>query len=92
MKIEQERLDLEKEETEEEAVAHFQRWAQNPKVREAICGKCVSLSPEEKMARIRQIFGMNADPDLQNRVPASGTPSGAGGHTDTGPEGGAPNS
>lgn len=45
LKIEQERLERDREETEEEAVEHFKRWADNPRVREAICEKC--LSPEE---------------------------------------------
>jgi len=58
LKIEQARLEGEREETEEEVVEHFRRWAQNPKVREAICGKCVS--PEEREERIRQIFGLSA--------------------------------
>jgi hypothetical protein len=57
LKIVQARLEGEREETEEEVVEHFRRWAQNPKAREAICGKC--LSPEEREQRIRQIFGLS---------------------------------
>lgn len=57
LKIEQARLAQEREETEEEAVKHFRRWAQNPKVRESLCGKC--LSPEERDERLRQIFGLD---------------------------------
>jgi hypothetical protein len=57
LKIEQARLEGEREETEEEVVEHFRRWAQNPKVREAICGKCTS--PEEREQRLRHIFGLN---------------------------------
>ena len=56
LKIEQARLDRERDETEEEVVAHFQRWVKNPKVRESICGGCVS--PEERERRLRQIFGL----------------------------------
>ena len=56
LKIEQARLDRERDETEEEVVAHFQRWAKNPKVRELICGGCVSL--EERERRLRQTFGL----------------------------------
>ena len=56
LKIEQARLAQEREETEEEAVEHFRRWAQNPRVRELMCGKC--LSPEEREERLRQIFGL----------------------------------
>ena len=56
LKMEQARLDRERDETEEEAVAHFQRWAKNPAVREMICGHCVS--PEERERRLRAIFGL----------------------------------
>jgi hypothetical protein len=56
LKIEQARLDREREETEEEVVAHFQRWARNPTVRDLICGNCISL--EERERRLRQIFGL----------------------------------
>ena len=56
LKIEQERSNRERDETEEEVVAHFQRWAKNPKVREAICGNCVSV--EERERRLREIFGL----------------------------------
>ena len=60
LKIEQERLERERQETEAEAVEHFKRWAGNSKVREAICGKC--LSEAEKEARLREIFGLEPKP------------------------------
>jgi hypothetical protein len=60
LKIEHERLEREREETEAEAVEHFKRWANNPTVREAICGEC--LSPEERERRLREIFGRPPEP------------------------------
>jgi hypothetical protein len=77
LKIEQERLERNREETEEEAVEHFKRWATNPKVREAICGEC--LNPEEREARMREIFGLSpkpsADAEQQEDAPPDGSPS-----------------
>jgi hypothetical protein len=61
LKIEQARLEREREETEEEVVAHFQRWARNPAVRDMICGNC--LSPEERERRMRAIFGLAPKPE-----------------------------
>jgi hypothetical protein len=58
LKLEQERLTEEKEWTEEELIEHFQRWAKNSSVRDCICGK--HLSPEEREARMREIFGLPA--------------------------------
>jgi hypothetical protein len=60
LKIEQARLDEEREKTEEEVIAHFQQWARNPKVRQSICGGC--LTEEERDRRIRQIFGLPESP------------------------------
>jgi len=75
LKMEQERLKRDREETEEEteeeAVEHFKRWANNPKVREAICGKC--LSPEEREARIREIYGRPPEPTVEAAPAASGS-------------------
>ena len=56
LKIEQERLDRERQKTEEEAVEHFKRWAQNPVVKDCLCAKYVS--PEERAARLREIYGL----------------------------------
>lgn len=57
LKIENERLREQQDWTEEELIEHFQRWAQNPKVRAAICGGC--LTPEQKEQRLREIFGLS---------------------------------
>ena len=57
LRIEQERLARDRQQTEDEVVEHFKRWARNPKVRDWIC--CGSLSPEERERRIREIFGLS---------------------------------
>jgi hypothetical protein len=55
LKMEQERLEREREKTEEEVIAHFQRWLRNPEVRDLVCQNYIS--PEEREARSREIFG-----------------------------------
>ena len=55
LKMEQVRLERECEKTEEEVVAHFQRWLKNPEVRDMVCQNYVS--PEERERRLREIFG-----------------------------------
>jgi hypothetical protein len=73
LKIEQERLQRERDQTEEELVEHFKRWARNPKVRDWIC--CDSLSPEERERRLREIFGLSPDhtanPAAQSHAPTN---------------------
>ena len=59
LKIEQERLARDRQQTEDEVVEYFKRWARNPKVRDWIC--CGSLSPEERERRLREIFGLSPD-------------------------------
>ena len=56
LKVEQARLDREEDWTEEELIEHFERWARNPKVRDWICGHCISN--EERVRRLRAIFGL----------------------------------
>ena len=45
-----------REKTEEDIVAHFQRWIKNPAVRDLICQNWVN--PEERERRMREIFGL----------------------------------
>jgi hypothetical protein len=73
LRIEQERLDEQKDWTEEEAIEYFQRWADNPRVRESICGPC--LSPEERRRRIREIFGLPPEAEPGEGPGASPTES-----------------
>jgi hypothetical protein len=56
LQMERERLERDREKTEEEVVVHFQRWLKNPAVRDAVCQDYVS--PEERERRLREIFGL----------------------------------
>ena len=56
LRIERERLEADREKTEEEVLEHFQRWAQNASVREWMAEE--SISPAERERRLRQIFGL----------------------------------
>ncbi len=58
--LERERLEREREKTEAEVVAQFERWAKNPQVRDWICQAWVS--PEERERRLREIFGRPPEP------------------------------
>ena len=60
LQMEQDRLEREREKTEEEVVAHFQRWLKNPAVRDLVCQDYVS--PEEREHGLREIFGLPAEP------------------------------
>jgi len=60
LKMEQDRLECEREKTGDEVVAHFQRWVRNPVVRDLIFG--AQVSPEEQKRRLREIFGLSAKP------------------------------
>jgi hypothetical protein len=60
LKIEQERLERERQKTEEEVVEHFKRWAQNPAIKDCLCDKY--LSPKERAARTREIYGLPPEP------------------------------
>jgi hypothetical protein len=74
LKMEQERLGREREKTEEEVIAHFQRWLKNPEVRDLICRDYVS--PEEHERRLREIFGLAPkppEPPLESATAASGS-------------------
>jgi hypothetical protein len=74
LQMEQARLEREREKTEEEVVAHFQRWLKNPEVRDLICQDYVS--PEERERRLREIFGLAPKPPetpLESATAASGS-------------------
>ena len=59
LKIEQARLERDREKTEAEIAEHFKRWAQNPKMRGLICRD--GLSPEDLGRGIREIFELPPD-------------------------------
>jgi hypothetical protein len=84
--MEQDRLEREREKSEEEVIAHFQRWLKNPAVRDLVCEDYVS--PEERERRMREIFGLAPKPkgppeadvpdsDGSNRVKPGQTSSGS---------------
>jgi hypothetical protein len=60
LKMEQDRLDDSRAKTEGEVVAHFQRWLKNSGVRDLVCQDYVS--PKERERRLREIFGLAAQP------------------------------
>ena len=59
--MEQERLEWEREKTEEEVVAHFQRWLENPAVRDLVCQDYVS--PEERETPAARDFRPGTEAD-----------------------------
>lgn len=63
LKMEQERLEREREKSEEEVVAHFQRWIKKSALRDVI--RSDDLSDDEKQARIRQLFGLAPGPQAE---------------------------
>ena len=79
LNLEQERLEREREKTEEEVMEQFKRWAENPQVRDWICRDW--LNPEERARALREIYGhepktpeapAEADADAENADAASG--------------------
>ncbi len=60
LRIEHERLELERERSEQFMQARFEEWLKLPGMVERICGP--KLTEEEKHARLRQIFGLGELP------------------------------
>ena len=60
LNVEQERLEREREKTEDEVVEHFKHWAKNPEVRDWMLKDWIS--PEERERRIREIYGLPPKP------------------------------
>ena len=54
LKVEQERLELERSKGEEHIQKRFEKWAQQPEVKNRICRS--KLSPEEQARRLREIL------------------------------------
>jgi len=69
LKMEQDRLDEARKKTEEEVIAHFQRWLKNSGVRDLVCQNY--LTPEEREARMREIFGRPPSPPEPSEETAS---------------------
>jgi hypothetical protein len=70
LKLEYERLERDREKSEEEIIEHFKRWAQNPTVRDWVCQ--VWVTPEERERRLREIFGR--EPKAEPRDTTQGDP------------------
>ena len=69
--MEQDRLEREREKSEEEVIAHFQRWLKNPAVRDLVCQDYVS--PAERERRLREIFGLTPEPSDAGAPEADGS-------------------
>ncbi len=67
LKIEQERLEREREKSEEDLVQHFKRWAKDPNVRSWVCKDCASSEEEER--RMREVFGLKPEETAQKPPP-----------------------
>jgi hypothetical protein len=57
LKMERERLEQVRGKSEEEVLAHFERWAKNPEVRAWISQD--EVSPEERQRRLHELFGVS---------------------------------
>jgi hypothetical protein len=71
LKIEQERLEREREKNGEEVFAQFEKWADNQEVRDCICQNW--KSPEERKRRLREIFGLSPEPPEEVSPALSGS-------------------
>ncbi len=60
LSLEQQRLERERQKTEEEVFEQFQRWARNPTVRDCLCKNWTS--PQKLNRRYREIFGRKPIP------------------------------
>jgi hypothetical protein len=60
LKIEQERLEREREKTDKEVFAQFKKWVNNSEVRDLVCRNWVS--PEEQERRLCEKFGLTPKP------------------------------
>jgi hypothetical protein len=72
LKMEQDRQEREREKTEGEVVAHFQRWVENQQIRDCICQDWAS--PEERKRRFREIMGLPPEPASDVEPPKAAPP------------------
>lgn len=61
LRIERERLELEREQAEKRIREKVEAMLQDPEVKERVCGT-ITLTPEEKQQRLREIFGLPNEP------------------------------
>jgi len=69
LKIEQERLEREREKTDKEVFDQFNKWVNNSEVRDLVCRNWVS--PEEQERRLCEKFGLTPEPPEKVSPPAS---------------------
>jgi hypothetical protein len=65
LKVEQERLQLERAKDEQHIQERFEKWLQQPEVKNRICGS--KLTPEERQKRLRQIFNLAPERPVPSR-------------------------
>jgi len=70
LKMERERLEREREKTDEEVLDHFMSWAESRQVRDWLCQDW--MDPEERKRRLREIFGR------EPKTPDEAAPTAAG--------------
>jgi hypothetical protein len=63
LRIERERLELDRAQANDRMEALFMEWAQRPENKSRICDR--GLSEDEKAKRIREIFGRSGSPDSE---------------------------
>jgi hypothetical protein len=71
LKIEQARVEREREKIEEELFAEFFQWGKKPEIRDLLCRDWVS--PEEQERRLREKFGLPPEPPEKTTPSASGS-------------------
>jgi len=62
IKIEQQRMELDRTKTEKDIIEHLLPWIEYPKVRECICDE--TLTPHERRIRLKEILGIEPDPSM----------------------------
>jgi hypothetical protein len=73
LKIEQERLEREREKTEEEVFAQFNKWAKKSEVHDCLCRDWVSFDEQER--QLREQLGLPPKPPEEESTAPSGSNS-----------------
>lgn len=62
IKIEQQRMELDRTKTEKDIIEHLLPWIEYPKVRE--CIRDETITPHERRNRLKEILGIEPDPSM----------------------------